>query len=219
MEGYSVHWVRGHVEDRKKDPKKWEIHETGNFLADAIAEAAYTDNLSEPRPLQTHRLHRTQRTRVTYQDSEVTDSITSALRTFIGEHYTRSYMLGRKDIWGTNLDSLAMRKLTCHRRHQQLRQRVFTTKFMFGLLATEAEMHKRDPDRCEKCSLCSLDERQTNWHIFARCTSDIASSARKEWSRRVQGAITQYMKPEWRQDDDQVNKEGKKPTSDPSILH
>jgi hypothetical protein len=117
-------------------------------------------------------------------------------------------MLGRKDIWGTNLDSLAMRKLTCHRRHQHLRQRVFSTKFMFGLLATEAEMHKRDPDRCEKCSLCSLDERQTNWHIFARCTSDTAASARKEWSRRVQGALTQYMKPEWRQADDQDNKEG-----------
>ena len=113
---------------------------------------------TEPRPLQTHRLHRAQRTRITYQNSEVTDSITSALRTFIGEHYTRSYMLGRKDIWGTNLDSLEMRKLTCHRRHQQLRQRVFTTKFMFGLLATEAEMHKRDPDRCGKCSLCSLDD-------------------------------------------------------------
>jgi len=219
MEDFKVYWVRGHVENRKKDPKNWEIHETGNFLADAIAEAAYTDSLSEPRPLQTHRLHRAQRTRITYQNSEVTDSITSALRTFISEHYTRSYMLGRKDIWGTNLDSLEMRKLTCHRRHQQLRQRVFTTKFMFGLLATEAEMHKRDPDRCGKCSLCSLDERQTNWHIFARCTSDTATSARKEWSRRIQGAITQYMKPEWRQDDDQDNKGGKKPTPDPSILH
>ena len=39
MGSYQVRWVRGHVEKRKKTSSSWSVVETGNFIADAIAEA------------------------------------------------------------------------------------------------------------------------------------------------------------------------------------
>ena len=113
----------------------------------------------------------------------------------VDEHYTRTVMMENTALWGPDLSRLALRRLSLFKQHRQLRARVLTTKFVFGLLATEAEMAKRNKSRNPICNLdeCSLEEKQTNWHVFAHCTSAVATKARREWANKMQKAIYTYM--------------------------
>jgi ribonuclease HI len=257
---YYVNWIRGHVEKRKKKSSTWTTNECGNYLADAIAEATNSNHLT---PLHPRLLDRPNRTKIYCRGNEITDHVTQAIQSIIGEQYMREHMATQPNIWG-NVQSLDIRRLTHPRAFSTLRARAFHMKFLFGMLATNTEAAKTTPhthpttlqpppgppppvapgtefylspvnwqvhetaappddnegthvvyyfdadahapsavtrDECmyappadvskwiqadtdAKCKLdgCTDHCRQTNWHIFARCTSPAVMAARNKWA-------------------------------------
>jgi ribonuclease HI len=134
-----VMWIRGHVENRKKKHSAWSVNECGNFLADAIAEAAYADH---PTPIHPKLLDRNDRTKIYSNGNEITDHVTQAIEAIIGEKYMHEYMSTQPDVWGTKTHELDIRRLTYPKAFSTLRARAFHMKFIFGMLATNTEAAK-----------------------------------------------------------------------------
>ena len=238
----AVH-IKGHVEGRKKDATKWSMHEQGNHMADAIAECIHNEN---PYPIQPQHLARTQRTTVTWDGNEITDRLNRSIEVMLGEQYLREYMIERPDIWGDNLDQHEFTRMTGHRRLTTLRAHAFHCKFVFGMLATRAEVYKKGgqqkpTDPTSKAppstpidtritvtdSMCTLTdachERQTNWHIFAQCTHPPLVVARKKWATNTAKVVGRAMYPRDDPKDSQdaayIDKKGKPRQPDHTTLN
>jgi hypothetical protein len=102
-DSYGAVHVRGHVEDHQTNQKKWTTHEQGNHLADAIAEAAYSDGTH---PLYTWKLPAAALTTVTIHNNRVVDHVAHTVRTAeLGINHRRAELSNRPHVWGADLDT------------------------------------------------------------------------------------------------------------------
>ena len=232
----AVH-IKSHVEDRK-EKRNWTVDESGNHLADAIAESIYSLNTH---PVQPRCLQRTPRTTVAWDGNEIADRLNTTIEDLISEQYIREYMIERPDIWGDNLDHHDFKRMTGHRRLTTLHSHAFHCKFVFGTLATRAEKYKKGCNRAPQprretsgprgnllaqpqtppqhetptpSPLCTLtdhcNELQTNWHVFAQCTHPDLTTAREKWARNTAKVIYRATRPrDDPGDEERKNKKGK----------
>jgi hypothetical protein len=206
---YDAIHVRGHVEERKANPAKWSVHEQGNHMADAIAEAAYSDGTH---PLYTWELPSASRTTVTINNDQIVDHVAHTVRTTLGINYMRAELKTRPTVWGENLDTHDLKLLTLTGPQATLKARVAHIKFLFGMLATNSiRVQQRLPAHADQaahaacrqtdamppppaltdatCKLCTSQAAQTNDHVFKECTHPPLVEARLEWAGSMSSVI------------------------------
>jgi len=205
---YEALHVRGHVEDRQADHKKWSMHEQGNHLADAIAEEAYSDGTH---PLYTWKLPATARTTVTVNNNRVVDHVAHTVRAELSTNYRRAELLNHPKIWGRDLDAHDLKHLEPTGTHN-LKSRATQLKFVAGMLATNTvRVQQKFPTHADQaahaacradgdtpppahmtdntCTLCNSNTPQTNLHVFEECTHAPIVAARQEWSGNMANII------------------------------
>ena len=135
-------------------------------------------------------------------------------------------MLEKPEVWGADLDKHDFRALTNQSKHKSLRARSYYIKFIFGMLGTKAEMHKKHSKGkypeippnpwCDHKGCC--EERQSNQHVFARCRHPDIVEARHEWAAGIRKVIVNAMLP--RTPDPESGKSTTTPnaTQDDSVL-
>jgi len=205
---YEAAHVRGHVEARQADSKKWSVHEQGNHLADAIAEAAYTDSTH---PLYTWKLPATARTTVTVNNNRVVDHVAHTVRAELGANYRRAELLAHPKIWGNDPDAHDLKHLQ-PATTSKLKARATQLKFVAGMLATNTvRVQQKFPTHADqaahaacrldgaspppahmtddRCTLCNSNTPQTNLHVFEDCTHTQIVEARQEWAASMANII------------------------------